>query len=280
MKRFTNKKSIIAAMAIMATLAIGTTAFALQNFDGFRELYGEQPNLTVQNKTVIDQSSVVSGIKMTVTQSVISDKGAVVVAAFEKEDGKAFAKDAIVTAIEITNRNDLSYMINQTLSDDKTKIVASLEIDSSKSLDNQTLTVVADKIVNNATKETLVAGPWEISFTATNQKFVNEQTIDLLVEKDQEKMALTKINVSSLGVAVEGQRLDGKTDTLPGYRPSIEVTTTDGKAIQLTFDSANEIENGFRVFYVNKTGNTGNTVFLNASDIREVLIDGKTITLN
>jgi len=176
-------------MAIMATLAIGTTAFALQNFDGFRELYGEQPNLTVQNKTVIDQSSVVSGIKMTVTQSVISDKGAVVVAAFEKEDGKAFAKDAIVTAIEITNRNDLSYMINQTLSDDKTKIVASLEIDSSKSLDNQTLTVVADKIVNNATKETLVAGPWEISFTATNQKFVNEQTIDLLVEKDQERTA-------------------------------------------------------------------------------------------
>lgn len=267
MKRFTSKKTIIAAMAIIATLATVTTVFAAQNFNGFK-------------KTAIYQSSVVSDVKMTITESVISDKGAVVVATFERKDGKAFAKDAIVSTLEITNRNDLSYMINKTLSDDQTKIVASLEIDSSKSLENQTLTVVADNIINKTTKETLAAGPWKISFTATNQKFVIEQTIDLFVEKDDEKMALTKINLSSLGVAVEGKRLDGKTGTLPRYMPSVEITNTDGKTIQLTFDSTNEIETGFRVFYVNKTSNTSNKVFLNASDIKEVSIDGKTITLN
>jgi len=279
MKKSTNKKTIVATIAIIATLATGSTSFAAQPFDGFRELYGEQLNLTAQNKIAINQSSLVSGFKMTVSESIISDKGAVIVATFEKEDGKAFQKDAVVPTIEITNRKDLSYMINQTLSEDRTKIIASLEIDSSKSLENQTLTVVADKIINTATKETLAAGPWSISFTATNQKFVKEQTIDLLAEKDHEKMSLTKINVSSLGVAVEGNRLDGKPSTLPSYMPSVEITTADGKAIQLTFDSANEIETGFRILYVNKT-DAGIREFLNTSDIKKVSIDGKTITLN
>jgi len=279
MKKTTNKKTIIATIAIIATLATGTISFAVQHFDGFRELYGEQPNLTAQNKIAINQSSVVSGSKMTVTESIISDKGAVIVTTFEKEDGKAFEKDAVVPTIEITSRKDLSYMINQALSEDRTKIIASLEIDSSKSLGSQTLTVVADKIINTATKETLAAGPWSISLTATNQKFVKEETIYLLAEKDHGKMALTKINVSSLGVAVEGKRLDGKTSTLPSYMPSVEITTADGKAIQLTFDSANEIETGFRILYVNKT-DAGIREFLNTSDIKKVSIVGKTITLN
>lgn len=279
MKKTTSKKTIIATIAIIATLATGTAPFAAQHFNGFRELYGEQPNLTAQNKTAINQSSIVSGVKMTVTESIISDKGAVIVTTFEKEEGKAFEKDAVVPTIEITNRKDLSYMINQVLSEDRTKIIASLEIDSSKSLENQTLTVVADKIINAATKETLAAGPWSISFTATNQNFVKEQTIDLLAENDYEKMSLTKINVSSLGVAVEGKKLDGKPSTLPSYMPSLEVTTADGKTIQLTFDSANEIETGFRILYVNKT-DAGIIEFLNTSDIKIVTIDGKTITLN
>ena len=279
MKKTTNKKAIIATIAIIATLTTGAVSFAAQHFDGLRELYGEQTNLTVQNKTAINQSSIVSGVKMTITESIISDKGAVIVATFEREDGKVFEKDAVVPTIEITNRKDLSYMINQTLSEDRTKIIASLEIDSSKSLENQTLKVVADKIINTATNETLAAGSWSISFTATNQKFINEQVIDLLAEKDHEKMALSKINVSSLGVAVEGKILDGKTSTLPSYMPSVEITTADGKAIKLTFDSANEIETGFRILYVNKTDD-GIREFLNTSDIKEVSIDGKTITLN
>lgn len=279
MKKTTNKKTIVATIAIIATLATGSTSFAAQPFDGFRELYGEQLNLTAQNKTAINQSSVVSGFKMTVSESIISDKGAVIVATFEKEDGKALEKDAVVPTIEITNRKDLSYMINQALSEDRTKIIASLEIDSSKSLENQTLTVIADKIINTATKETLAAGPWSISFTATNQQFVKEQTIDLLAENDYEKMSLTKINASSLGVAVEGIRLDGKPSTLPSYMPSVEVTTADGKAIQLAFDSANEIETGFRILYVIKN-DAGIREFLNTSDIEIVTIDGKTITLN
>jgi len=279
MKKTTNKKTIIATIAIIATLVTGTISFAAQYFDGFNELYGEQPNLTTQNKTAINQSAVVSGAKMTVTESIISDKGAVIVTTFEKEDGKAFEKDAVVPTIEITNRKDLSYMINQALSEDRTKIIASLEIDSSKSLESQTLTVVADKIINAVTKETLTAGPWSISFTATNQKFAKEQVIDLLAEQDHNKMALTKINVSSLGVAVEGKRLDGKTSTLPSYMPSVEIITADGKAIQLTFDSANGIETGFRILYVNKT-EAGIKEFLNTSDIKKVSIDGKTITLN
>lgn len=261
MKKTTNKKAIIATIAIIATLTTGAVSFA------------------AQHKTTINQSSVASGVKMTVTESIISDKGAVIVTTFEKEDGKAFEKDAVVPTIEITNRKDLSYMINQALSEDRTKIIASLEIDSSKSLENQTLTVVADKIINTATKETLAAGLWSISFTATNQKFIKEQTIDLLTEKNHEKMALSKINVSSLGVAVEGKILDGKTSTLPSYIPSVEITTADGKAIQLTFDSANEIETGFRILYVNKTDD-GIREFLNTSDIKEVSIDGNTTTLN
>lgn len=216
---------------------------------------------------------------MTVTESIISDKGAVIVATFEREDGKVFEKDAVVPTIEITNRKDLSYMINQALSEDRTKIIASLEIDSSKSLESQTLTVVADKIINTATKETLAAGPWTISLTATNQKFIKEQTLDLLTEKDHEKMSLTKINVSSLGVAVEGKRLDGKTSTLPSYMPSIKITTADGKAIQLTFHSANKIETGFRILYVNKT-DANIRESLNTLDIKKVSIDGKTIRLN
>lgn len=279
MKKTTNKKTIIATIAIITTLTTGAVSFATQHFDGLRELYGEHPNLTVQNKTAINQSSVVSGVKMTVTESIISDKGAVIVATFEREDGKVFEKDAVVPTIEITNRKDLSYMINQTLSEDRTKIIASLEIDSSKSLENQTLKVVADKIINTATNETLAAGSWNISFTATNQKFIKEQIIDLLAEKDHEKMALSKINVSSLGVAVEGKRLDDKTSILPSYMPSVEITTADGKAIKLTFDSANEIETGFRILYVNKTDD-GIREFLNTLDIKEVSIDGKTITLN
>lgn len=114
MKKTTNKKTIIATIAIITTLTTGAVSFATQHFDGLRELYGEHPNLTVQNKTAINQSSVVSGVKMTVTESIISDKGAVIVATFEREDGKVFEKDAVVPTIEITNRKDLSYMIDPT----------------------------------------------------------------------------------------------------------------------------------------------------------------------
>lgn len=271
------KSTKIATAAIIATLAIGTTAFAAQSFDGFKELYGKQLNLTAQDKTTINQYSSISGIKMTVAESIVSDKGAVIIVIFEKDDGKAFEKDTIIPTLEIANNKDLSYMVNQTLSEDKTKIVASFEIDSSKSLENQKLTVTADKIISKSTNETLAVGPWKVSFAATNQKFIKEQPIDLLVETDHEKMQLTKINVSSLGVAIEGKRLDNKTDMLPKYVPNIKITTTDGNTIELAFDSANETEKGFRYFFVNKSVNKE---FLNPSNIKELSIDGKIITLN
>lgn len=264
-------------IVLAATMSIGGTVFATQYLDNFRLFYGEKVSLKTEDTTLINESVVANGIKMTITESIVSDKGAVIMLSFEKEDGTAFAEEVSIPMLEIQGRQDVSYMVNQKLNEEGTKLIANFEIDSYKSLKGEKLEITADKMIGRKTGEVIAEGPWEISFKVRDQKGVKEQAIDLEIKKENEALALNKVNISTLGIAIEGVRIDDQKDKLPNYKPIVKIRTVDGKEMELKLGSANETQDGFRWMYNLDT--EYNTVFINDLEIECVIINDEMINI-
>lgn len=267
-----------AIAALVAAMAIGGTAFAAEYFDGFKFLYGEKANIATEDRDAINKTVTVSGIKMTINESVVSDKGAIIMLAFEKEDGTILPKETVAQTLDIKENKKLSYMKKQKVSEDRKRLLANFEIDSSEKLEGKSLTVTADEVINTQTGESIAKGPWQISLKVSAKAKTVAKALDLTLGNDSERLILNKINVSALGVSFDGIKADENVETLPNYEPTVKVITVDSTSFELKRGSANEIENGFRLTY--DLDSESNKTFLDLSNVKSVVVDGNMISIN
>lgn len=274
-KKHTGLKKAIAVVA--ATLTLSVTVFAAEYFDVFKFFYGEKANISLEDRESVDKTVTVSDIKMTIKESVVSDKGAIIILTFEKEDGTALPKEAIIKTLDIKEHKNLAYMVNQKVTEDGKKLIANFEIDSSEKLEGKKITVLADEIINTQTLDSIVKGPWKLSFRISGEAKAVEKNLNVTVGYGNERLQLNKVNVSTLGVSFDGIKANGDIEKLPEYQPKVRIKTTDGNSIELNQGSANEIENGFRLTY--DLDSELNKVFLDISTIKNIIIDDDIINI-
>jgi hypothetical protein len=270
------KKSLIIAAAV---LAIGGTVFATEYLDNFKMFYGEKAAVTSKDKIVINREQTISGIKMTVQEGVIGDKSAIIMVAFQKEDGTAFSEDTRVKTLEFLGEKQQSfgYMVGQQVTPDGLRLIGNFEIATMESLNGQQVVIRADEIYEESTQESIVKGPWQTTFKVDAAHGVHKKAINLQIKQEKEELKLNQISVSALGVELEGERLDEYKDKLPDYTPVVEVTTTDNKTITLRVSSTNETDEGFKWLYNMDTNN--NIIFIDEQEVDSIRIDGEIINI-
>ncbi|OAB30343.1 hypothetical protein PMSD_21140 [Paenibacillus macquariensis subsp. defensor] len=259
-------KTFIIAAAMVATLS--TTVFAGQYFDGFKQFFGGSASIPESDRSSIQQSTVVSNVKMTAEESVLVGNSGYLIVTFTKEDGTAFPADAVVPQLGISAT---SYMVSQQLVDNNKKLIGLFEM-ASLDIEGFKATITADKITT-ADGTQVVKGPWEIDFTITSGK---QKIKDINLAIENEKLTVTKVSVSSIGVAIEG-KTDDTNNTLPEYAPEVKAIAADGKEIILNCSSTSPTKNGFQWLY--NMDIKHNYAFLGDMDIKSVIIDGTTFDM-
>lgn len=263
------RAGIIAAALV---LTFSTTALASQYFDGFKQFFGGSASVSDKDRSSILKSSIMSGVKMTVEESIIVGSSGYLVVSFTKEDDTAFPEGALVPQLDFKTGNEpSSYMVNQMLVDNNKKLIAMFELDSLSNPEMVKATVTANKITNADGITPLINGEWSVDFMITSGQ-QKQQDINLVIEGKNEKLIVTKVNVSSIGVAIEGKQADGKNEYLPLYAPEVKVIAENGKMIVLTCDTTSATKSGFQWMY-NKDSEH-NYTFLGDVDIKSVIIDG------
>ncbi|PKM51789.1 MAG: hypothetical protein CVV02_04030 [Firmicutes bacterium HGW-Firmicutes-7] len=264
------KKVLVAAVA--AVIMVGTV-FAAQYVDNFRLFYGDKANIAEEDKTVINETQTVAGVTMNVEEGIIGQKSGVIMVTFEKKDGTTFPKDAVVTALELLPNQEISYMIGQMVTEDGLKLVGRFEVDSNDTLHGKKITVKANRIVEESTQEVITEGPWEISFKLDASKGLITKDIDIKITNQDEIMELKRMDISAVGIEIQGVRLDKNKYELPSYTPVVKITMTDDKVIELKAGSTSEIKTGFKWQY-NSDVNY-NPVFIDEQNVKSISIDGE-----
>lgn len=272
-----NKKWVAgtAVMAAISMMAIGTSALASSDRNMFEGFFNGNAEISAGTATIMNQSKVMEGIKTTVEESIIGGNSALIIVSFEKEDGTVFPQDAAMATLELDWAKDASYMVEQRVTEDGSKIIAMFDVDTPSSLKGKKVTVKADALVNSTTGAVIVKGPFTNTFTAQESSSSFRIGIDQTLLLHQEELSIQTLNVSAIGIGVEGSRLDGHTDQLPEYNPELIISTSDGKKTVLYLGSTSTSDQGFEWHY--NVDKEGRRVLLEAAKITGISIDGHTI---
>ncbi|MEK4061591.1 MULTISPECIES: hypothetical protein [Paenibacillus] len=262
------------AIAAISLMAMGTSALASTDKAVFKEFFNGNTEISRESATLINQSKVTAGIKTTVEESIIGENSAMIIVSFENEDGTVFPQDAAIATPELNWAKDASYMVEQRVTEDGKKIIAMFDVDTPSPLKGKKVTIKADAVVNN-TGAVIAKGPFQNTFTAQESSTSYNIGIDQTLSQQQEKLSIQTINISTIGIGIEGNRLDGQTDQLPKYNPKVSISTSDGKDTELHLGSASTLDQGFKWNY--NLDREGKKVFLNTAKITSISIDGHII---
>ncbi|CAH1220731.1 hypothetical protein PAECIP111892_04907 [Paenibacillus auburnensis] len=272
------RKKWVVGTAVVATIslmAMGTSALASSDRDVFKGFFKGNTEISAGSATLINQSSVMAGIKTTVEESIIGGNSAIIIVSFEHEDGAVFPQDAAIATLELDWAKDASYMVEQRVTEDGKKIIAMFDVDTPSSLKGKKVTIKADAVVNSITGAVIAKGPFHTTFTAQESSTAYNIGIDQTLSHQQEKLSLQTINFSTIGIGIEGERLDGHSDQLPEYNPKISISTSDGKETELYLGSTSTSDRGFEWHY--NLDKEGKRIFLDTAVITSISIDGHII---
>lgn len=268
------KKAGIVAASVMI---LGGTVFALGHFDYFKLFYGNRTNISSEDKTAMNKSVISSGVKMSLNESIIGGNSGIIMVSFEKEDGTAFPKNAVIPALELEPHQKIGYMVGQKVTEDGSKLIGNFEVDSVSSLNGENITVKADKIVDSKSRKIIAKGPWENKVKIDMTSKLTSKDISMDISHGNEKMVLKHIDISAIGVEIQGERLDKNKDMLPEYAPEIKVLMRDGKNMKLRIGSTSQIENGFKWQFNLDAHN--NMVFIKPKDVKSIVLSNETIDM-
>lgn len=267
------KASIVIAAAMIMILS--TTAFASQYMDSLKQFFGQSASIAEDERSPIQGTDITSGVTMNVEEGVYVGNSGYLVVSFMKEDGTPFPAGVSIPTLELNTEHDVNYMVGQQLLDDNKKLVGVFEMDAMNDLDGLKARITADRITSGDDAQA-VEGPWDVQFTISPGK-QREQSLDLAIDEGEERMSLSTISVSSIGVAIKGKRTDGKPDTLPDYTPEVKAITADGSELMLHASSTSTTTSGFQWLY--NLDSKNNPVFLGDMDIKSISIDGNVTEL-
>lgn len=266
------KKGLVVAAALLV-IGTSTSVLAAQNTDYISMFFNNKGASSLANNTTNNQVAIQSGIKMKIEDSISGGKSSIIIVSFEKADGSTFPKDAFILNLEVETKKDVSYMVEQRVTEDGKKLIAMFDVDTTISLDGEKVTVKADAIVEEKTNETIAKGPFTNKFIAQeNAKNIN---VDLTISNQKEELALKQVYVSTIGIGIEGKRLDGNTEYLPKKNPKVKVITKDDKVIELSLSSTSTTDLGFKFQY--SLDQDGDRIFLDKNNIKTIEIDNQSV---
>ena len=273
-KKNSGKRLILGVTALMAAgiMAVGTTALASSEKENFSIFFNGNTEISEGSSTLIHQSNVMAGIKVTIEESIVGGNSAIIIASFENEDGTAFPQDAALAKPELVWKNDASYMVEQRMTADGKKIIVMFDIDTPSSLHGKKVTIKADAVVNSNTDTVIVKGPLKHKFTAQENSTSYNIAIDQTLSQQQEMLSIHNMTISPIGIGIQGDWLAGEGDQLPKYNPKVSIMTSDGKTTDLYVGSTSTIDQGFQWKY--NLDQDGNKIFLDTATIISVSIDG------
>lgn len=273
-KNFMNMKKRIITGVSLLVIATSTTVAAAQHTDYFNEFFGGIANNFV--KDTHDQVVIASGIKMKIVESISAEKSSLVIVSFEKEDETKFPEGAAVSNLELDLKDGASYMVEQRLTEDRSKIIAMFDMDTVSSIEGKSVTVKADAVVDDKTGEVLAGGPFKNKFTAQDRS--NKFDIDVTLTQQNEEVGLKALYVSVIGIELEGEWLDGKTSYLPEIGPIVKVVTKDNQVMELSMGSISTTDIGFKWQY--SLDKNGDRVFLDKSNVKKIMINNQIIDID
>ncbi|QCR32467.1 hypothetical protein [Lysinibacillus sp. SGAir0095] len=266
------KRSLLTASTV---LVIGATTVGAQSNDYISMFFGKEETSKVEKHNSDQVSKVISGIEMEVEESIIGGKTALIIVSFEKEDGTAFSGDIIIPTLELDLKQNASYMVEQQMTEDHKKLITMFDIDTTKNIDGEKITIMADSIVDRHTDNVIADGPFHLSFEADESKTSKNIKTSINLSAEHENLALRQFNISANGIGVEGTRLNGEKDVLPKYSPSLTVTTLDNNTFELKPSSTSSTKSGFKWQY--NINENEERILLNNENIKTLIIDGHTI---
>nr|WP_106780784.1 hypothetical protein [Lysinibacillus timonensis] len=269
------KRSLLAASAVVV---IGATTAAAQSSDYFSLFFDQEAKGIVEHQSSNHVSKVVSGIEMAVEETIISGKSALIIVTFEKEDGTAFSSDIVIPTLELDWEQNVGFMVEQKMTEDRKKLIAMFDVDSTTNMDGEKMTITADRLLEEGTDQVIANGPLQISFEASENPTSKHVNTNIQLAQSNETLTLQTIYVSANGIGIEGTYLDGKNDELPDYSPEVIITTLDHNNIELKLGSTSTTESGFKWQY--NLDETGERLLLNSDNIKSVMIDGHTIEVS
>jgi hypothetical protein len=273
-KVFSDMGKRIMAGAAIIVIGTSTTVAASQEKGYFSEFFGGVTNSFV--KDTENQMVVKSGIKMRIEESLSGGKSSLIIVSFENVDGTDFPEGAAISNLELDVRHGASYMVEQKLTEDRKKMIAVFDVDTSNSLEGKSIRINADDIVNGNTGEVIADGPFKNKFTAHDRS--DKIDVDLTLKQQNEEVELQTLYVSAVGLGIEGSRKDGQTEYLPTISPKVMVMTSDDRIIELSIGSTSTTDIGFKWQY--SLDPEGNRVFLNKSSIKSIIINDQIINID
>lgn len=267
------RKGIVTGVAIMV-IGTSTTVLASQDTGYVNELFGGITNSFVKDKH--NQVVIESGIKMKIEESLSGGKSSLIIVSFEKEDKTKFPEGATIENLELDIKHGASYMVEQQLTEDRKQIIGTFDIDTFSNLEGKSVTIKAKAIVNIDTDEIIANGPFKNKFTAHDRS--DKIDIDLTLKQQKEEVVLKALNVSAIGIEIEGERIDAQESYLPEITPIVKVITDDNQIMELSNDSTSTTDIGFKWRY--SLDSDGNRMFLDKSTIKEIKINDQVISVN
>jgi len=271
-KGSTIKRSLL---AVSTVFVIGATTVSAQSSDHLSMFFEHGESGILENQHSSHISKVVSGIEMEIEETIIGGKSALIIVSFKKEDGTAFSDDIKVSTLELDWKQDVSYMVEQQMTEDRKKLITIFDIDTTKNIDGEKIKIMADHLVNRQTDKVIANGPFHLSFEAIESNTSRNIDTNINLTALNEKLTLHTINISANGIGVEGTSKIGQTDELPKYIPVLKVTTLDNTTFELTSSSTSTTESGFKWQY--NIDKNGERQLLNSENIKSVMIDGHII---
>lgn len=267
------KRSLLAASTVFV---IGATTVAAQSSNYlFTFFEREGAGGIVENQNSTHVSKVVSGIEMEIEETIIAGKSALIIVSFKKEDGTAFSDDIKASTLELDWKQNVSYMVDQQMTEDNKKLITIFDIDTTKNIAGEEMRIMADHLVNQHTDKVIANGPFHISFEANESKTSKNVNTSITLTASNEKLTLHTINISANGIGVEGTSQDGQKGELPKYTPVLTVTTLDNTTFELKSGSTSTTESGYKWQY--NLDESGERLLLNNENIKSVMIDGHII---
>lgn len=268
-KAFMNmRKGIVTGVAIMV-IGTSTTVLASQDTGYINELFGG-----VKNKH--DQVVVESGVKMKIEESLSGGKSSLIIVSFEKEDKTKFPEGATIENLELDIKHGASYMVEQQLTEDRKQIIGTFDVDTFSTLEGKSVTIKAEAIVNTDTDEIIANGPFKNKFTAHDRS--KKIDINVMLKQQKEEVVLKALNVSAVGIEIEGERIDGQESYLPEISPIVKVITDDNQIIELSNGSTSTTDIGFKWMY--SLDSNGNRMFLDKSTIKSIMVNNQVMSID
>lgn len=270
------KWNLVPLVAVL--IAMGITVVAIESTGILRNIFGESFHLIEQDVQQVETQFIKDGVIFTVEEAIIDSKSGVIVVSMEREDGLPFEENTEIRELSIHTEHGggLGWGSEYSFSTDKTKLIGEIDLSGGRQLYGQEITITAMGLghwePDYTTFTTDKEGPWNISFELGQNKNIKKKNTHTKVKKEDLQVTIRQVELSPLGVTIQGYYRNGLKMSLDGY-----LQMKDGSTLKLYSASRS---GKFKLLFVEQFKLEGEAVLINTEEVESIVIEGVTIPMN